>query len=211
MSKTLVIIFIQAIIFSFMYVTIFPYTEKSKKNLIDRLLILIFIDSFMLVLVTILLFMPFEDTGMEYAWLMVLLYIGQIFHLVIYILKYKDQVAFQKEITEIRNNIKENKSISISDFYKAYKSSSIYGIYALFNQTKNMYYVGKSQNIVSRVKNHIEGRGNAHLFADLKFGDKFLIHLIPYETKFNDLNEQERFYIKVFDSYNRGYNRTRGG
>ena len=39
-----------------------------------------------------------------------------------------------------------------------------------------------------------------------------MISLVSYDSqKFTSLNQQERFYISVFDAFENGYNRTRGG
>ena len=44
------------------------------------------------------------------------------------------------------------------------------GVYILFNKTKNMYYVGKGQNVMNRVNNHFTGKGNGDVYADYKYG-----------------------------------------
>jgi hypothetical protein len=131
----------------------------------------------------------------------------------LYIKNYLEGKKYEIYLKEIRLKIQNEELITIKEFYDSYnKNINIYGVYILYNKTKNKYYVGKSQNIVSRVKNHIEGRGNAHLFADLKYGDEFMISLVSYDSqKFTSLNQQERFYISVFDAFENGYNRTRGG
>lgn len=122
--------------------------------------------------------------------------------------KFKER---KKKIQSIRLRIKNNHRLTIDEFYTISKNTKTSGVYVLFNENKNKYYVGQSKNIVHRVKNHIEGRGNAHLFADLKYGDIFYVHLIEFTSEFRSLNEQEKYYINIYDSFNNGYNKTRGG
>src|SRR5690554_1421574 len=145
--------------------------------------------------------------------LFVILSVFTYFTIRLYVKNYLEGKKYEIYLKEIRFKIQNEELITIKEFYDSYnKNINIYGVYILYNKTKNKYYVGKSKNIVSRVKNHIEGRGNAHLFADLKYGDEFMISLVSYDSqKFTSLNQQERFYISVFDAFENGYNRTRGG
>jgi len=117
-------------------------------------------------------------------------------------------------LQELKNRANNELEISIQEFYDGYvnQKESIKGVYVIRNKTKNKYYVGQSQNIVLRVRKHLEGSGNGHLFADYKYGDLFSVILIRFNTnKYTSLSHQERAYIEIFDSFNRGYNKTRGG
>lgn len=119
---------------------------------------------------------------------------------------------YREKMARIRDKIAQNEPLNFDDFYLYYvdKKYSIEGVYVLMNISKNKNYVGKSLDTVSRVKDHIEGRGNAHLFADLKYGDIFKIRLIPFDSRnFFDIHEQERETIKMFHGFTRGYNRTK--
>lgn len=85
------------------------------------------------------------------------------------------------------------------------------GVYILFNQTKGMYYVGQGQKVFDRVNSHFAGRGNGDVYADYKYGDKFTIRMISLENSgFSTLNELERNTIAKYNSYYKGYNKTRG-
>lgn len=85
------------------------------------------------------------------------------------------------------------------------------GVYVLYNQTKNMYYVGQGQQVLSRVNSHFTGKGNGDVYADYKYGDLFTITLFALEESgFSSLNELERDAISAYGAYANGYNKTRG-
>ena len=96
-------------------------------------------------------------------------------------------------------------------------SSSIFmnddftGVYVLHNTTKGLYYVGQSVHVWKRLSDHLMGRGNADVYADMKYGDKFTIRAIPLVgSGYKNLNDLERDTIKSYDAYEHGYNKTRG-
>ncbi len=85
------------------------------------------------------------------------------------------------------------------------------GIYIIYNNTKDMYYVGQSKNVMKRVNNHLTGKGNGDVYADYKYGDSFTISLIALKgSGFATLNDLERNAIKTYNAYAKGYNKTRG-
>ena len=85
------------------------------------------------------------------------------------------------------------------------------GVYIIFNKTKNMFYVGQSKNVFSRVNNHFTGYGNGDVYADFKAGDEFTIKMVSLEgSGCSSLNELERNYIGIYKAYSKGYNKTRG-
>ncbi len=85
------------------------------------------------------------------------------------------------------------------------------GVYILFNQSKNMYYVGQGKQVLNRVNAHFTGKGNGDVYADYKYGDTFTIKMIALENSdFNTLNELERYTIARYDAFSKGYNKTRG-
>ncbi|MBQ3275685.1 MAG: GIY-YIG nuclease family protein [Oscillospiraceae bacterium] len=85
------------------------------------------------------------------------------------------------------------------------------GVYILYNKTKNMYYVGQAQAVLSRINQHLTGHGNGDVYADYKFGDKFSITSVRLKgSGFKTLNELERHAISIYDAYSKGYNKTRG-
>ena len=85
------------------------------------------------------------------------------------------------------------------------------GVYILHNVSKDMYYVGQGQKVLNRVNNHFTGKGNGDVYADYKYGDVFTISIIALEgSGYDTLNELERDMISCYESFYRGYNKTRG-
>ena len=85
------------------------------------------------------------------------------------------------------------------------------GVYILFNQTRQMFYVGQAQRVFDRVYQHFTGKGNGDVYADYKYGQQFLIQMIALKNPdFSSLNELERYMIHRYDAYYSGYNKTRG-
>ena len=85
------------------------------------------------------------------------------------------------------------------------------GVYILYNNTRNMYYVGQGKQVLRRVNSHFTGHGNGDVYADYKYGNQFTISMIALEgSGFQTLNELERNTIKQYSAYSKGYNKTRG-
>ena len=85
------------------------------------------------------------------------------------------------------------------------------GVYILYNKTKNLYYVGQGKQILNRVNAHFTGKGNGDVYADYKYGDKFTIKMIALENSgYTSLNKLEKDTIMTYNSFARGYNKTRG-
>ena len=85
------------------------------------------------------------------------------------------------------------------------------GIYILYNESRHMYYVGQGKRVFQRVNSHFTGHGNGDVYADYKYGDLFTIQIIPLKNSgFRSLNSFERYAIRTFKAYKRGYNKTRG-
>lgn len=85
------------------------------------------------------------------------------------------------------------------------------GVYILHNTTKGLHYVGQGVRVYERLSQHFMGRGNADVYADWKYGDRFEIKVIPLANSgYQSLNDLERDAIASYDAYEKGYNRTRG-
>ena len=85
------------------------------------------------------------------------------------------------------------------------------GVYILYNKTKNKYYVGQDKNMFQRVNSHLTGHGNGDVYVDYKTGDEFTVILIALKISgFSTLNELERHFIRYYNAYSQGYNKTRG-
>lgn len=85
------------------------------------------------------------------------------------------------------------------------------GVYIIYNETKDLFYVGQAQDVYQRCNNHFTGKGNGDIYADYKYGDDFSIEFIPLiGSGFNNLDELETFYIERYDAIDNGYNKKKG-
>jgi len=85
------------------------------------------------------------------------------------------------------------------------------GVYVLHNSTRDKYYVGQGQRVLSRVTQHFSGHGNGDVYADWSYGDAFTIRTIALRgSGYRSLDDLERDTITAFSAYDDGYNRTRG-
>ena len=111
-----------------------------------------------------------------------------------------------QEFLKLRKQTKGNRNHK-----GAMTKNNFEGIYILYNQTKNMYYVGQAKKVLGRVNNHFTGKGNGDVYADYKYGDSFTIKMIPLKgSGFSTLNSLEKNAIASYNSYAKGYNKTRG-
>ena len=96
------------------------------------------------------------------------------------------------------------------------------GIYLFKNNINNKVYIGKSQDLETRYKSHKRNYNNIKLNdyntkfyrALRKYGFENFSYTILESSNFfseNDLNEKEKYYIKIYDSVNNGYNIQLGG
>lgn len=85
------------------------------------------------------------------------------------------------------------------------------GVYIIYNQTQDLYYVGQAKKIFKRVNDHFTGHGNGDVYADYKYGNKFTIRMVALDRSgCSSLNELERKMIDAYDAKNKGYNKTKG-
>ena len=86
------------------------------------------------------------------------------------------------------------------------------GIYCITNLINGKQYVGQSVDIEKRMNEHIHSDSNSKIHqAIMKYGVKNfrfepLIRCSPEE-----LDEQEVKFIRLLNTYENGYNQTRGG
>ena len=69
-------------------------------------------------------------------------------------------------------------------------------------------YIGQSINVISRVHNHLTGKGNGDVYADMKIGKHVYVKIITCPVA--ELNSLEIRLIAAFDR-NRLYNKSKGG
>lgn len=134
----------------------------------------------------------------------------------------KAQEEFNKNIAVLQSGIKEMtpktffqiRKLSIGkDSIKEYSETfDCSGVYILHNQTKQKYYVGQSVDVLKRVNQHFTGTSDKiDIYLDYKKGDHWTIKIIPLQDSgFIKLNPLEKHYIRIYDAYHSGYNKTQG-
>ena len=90
------------------------------------------------------------------------------------------------------------------------------GIYKYQNKINNKIYIGQSDNIEKRFNQHISDAKNRPQLSSLdsaihKYGIENFTFEIIEQCSIDKLDEREIFWIKYYNSYNNGYNRTPGG
>ncbi len=87
------------------------------------------------------------------------------------------------------------------------------GIYKITNKINGKVYIGQSIHIEKRWKEHIfDNRKNSliHL-AIIKYGKENFSFEVIEECNQKELNQKEQYWIKKYNSFENGYNLTRGG
>lgn len=86
-------------------------------------------------------------------------------------------------------------------------------IYKWTNKINNKSYIGQTCNEIGRKNDHLKPRVKSHFHsAILKYGENnFLYEVIERDIPEHLLNEREIYWINFFDTYNNGYNMTKGG
>ena len=89
------------------------------------------------------------------------------------------------------------------------------GIYKITNNINQLSYIGQSIDIKTRWvhhKNYPKRYSHYPLYQDFeKYGiDNFTFSILE-ECDLSQLDDKEQYYIMLYDTYNHGYNQTRGG
>lgn len=85
------------------------------------------------------------------------------------------------------------------------------GIYIFTNTDDGRCYVGQAHNVISRVNQHLTGKGNGDVYADYVHGAYFEIRMIALKgSGYHTLDDLERDAIAATGAYEEGYNKTRG-
>lgn len=94
----------------------------------------------------------------------------------------------------------------------------MYSIYKINNTKENKIYIGKTINsIQKRFQRHLQdalsNRLDTHLARAIrKYGaENFTIELVDQAETEDELNKKEIYWIEYYNSYNQGYNETKGG
>lgn len=113
------------------------------------------------------------------------------------------QTYYRDKVTQLCNNVLGTKQIC--------------GIYKITNQKSKECYIGQSVNVQDRWKTHCK----CGLGIDTPIGNQlyksmqedglynFTFELLMECSKV-ELNEKEKYFISLYDSYNYGYNKTSG-
>ena len=85
----------------------------------------------------------------------------------------------------------------------------VVGVYILYNQTKNKYYIGQAKQILKRIRDHFEVEDVARDFLN---GDKIQVKFLTASELGSDyrLDHIEKTGIEIFDAGKTGYNKTQG-
>lgn len=140
--------------------------------------------------------------------------------LLAFFIKYSKAKHINKKIKELASNSIElspedylklrNKKLS-GERSRHANTQNFKGVYILHNKDKDLFYVGQSVKVLDRIGNHFSGRGNGDVYADYKYGDTFTIRTIALDnSQFDSLNDLERYAIRSFNAFNKGYNKNRG-
>lgn len=103
-----------------------------------------------------------------------------------------------------------------------HKYKNVSAIYKWENLKNGKCYIGQAKDLYIRIKHHLGRMKNASKNDDCllyravaKYGiDQFdleILEILPNSNTKCLLNEREKFYISLYDSYRNGYNLTLGG
>ena len=86
------------------------------------------------------------------------------------------------------------------------------GIYKITYNKDGRCYIGQSINIEHRLKEHRNCEGKSHIHnAILKYGLSNFTFEIIEECNREQLDEKEQYWISFYNSYEKGFNETKGG
>ena len=100
------------------------------------------------------------------------------------------------------------------DSYRSVDGSGCYVIlsYSGNDATDRMkyhdVYVGQSETVCQRVRNHLTGHGNGDVYCDIRNGETVYIKIISCPP--SEMNNLEKRLIDIFDA-TKSYNKTAGG
>lgn len=123
-----------------------------------------------------------------------------------YSMQYQDAITYIKTFPTAENTYLPDAFIRSHN-----KFVDCAGTYVLHNQEEDKYYVGQATSLQRRLRQHFTGKGNPDVYFDYRSGKPFTIYLFPLnESRFSNLNDQERHYIAKYRAFEAGYNKTHG-
>ena len=84
------------------------------------------------------------------------------------------------------------------------------GIYKITNLLNGKSYIGQSNNLERRKKEHLSGKQYIDLDIQQLGIENFDFEILEYCNK-DQLDELEKYWIDYYNTYNDGYNLTKGG
>ena len=86
------------------------------------------------------------------------------------------------------------------------------GIYKVTNKINGKVYIGQSVDIGKRWRQHMTAKDDIYFHKAIqKYGVENFEWEVIEQCKKKDLDEREIYWIEYYDSFNKGYNCTRGG
>lgn len=97
---------------------------------------------------------------------------------------------------------------------KSHKTKNNGGVYLIFNKHTLYPYIGESNNVIKRLKQHANV-DNPTQYIDREIrklgADEFFVAFVMKENDFTLRREAEKKYVKLFNSYYNGYNGSKDG
>ena len=86
------------------------------------------------------------------------------------------------------------------------------GIYKVTNKVNSKVYIGQSVDIGRRWRTHMTAKDDIYFHKAIqKYGVENFEWEVIEKCKKSELDERESYWIEYYDSFNKGYNCTRGG
>lgn len=86
------------------------------------------------------------------------------------------------------------------------------GIYKVTNKVNGKVYIGQSVDIGRRWRQHMTAEDDIYFHKAIqKYGVENFEWEVIEKCKKKDLDEREIYWIEYYDSFNKGYNCTKGG
>ena len=138
---------------------------------------------------------------------------------------YIDTIALKKDIYELQHQYRRREPVldkrvhfmmPIGDFIKTFvDTKEIAGVcvYVLCDENGRRYVGQSNRDNYSRIKEHFDGTSKDRIYESYLKGIKFYVEQIVVGWKDIDIfnvNDAETYYIAHFDSFNNGYNQTKG-